>query len=78
MYVEIRDYEKITTKELESLIKDRVLSPGALNGTCFLVEERSHIVNTEHFSCEKYDDRPLNNINNICNPKVWEKELKGE
>lgn len=78
MYVEIRDYEDITTKELERQIKDRVLSQGALNGTCFLVEERSRIVNTEHFSCEEYDSRPLNNINNIRNPEVWEKELKGK
>lgn len=78
MYVEIRDYEKITTKELENQIEDRVLNQRALNGTCFLKEEASRIIETEDWDCEQWDNRPLNFIPNINNPEVWEKELKGE
>lgn len=78
MYVEIHDYENITTKEMESQINERVLSQGALNGTCFLKEEASRIIDTDDWDCEQWDNRPLNFIPNICNPEVWEKELKGK
>ncbi len=78
MYVEIRDYEDITAKELESEIERRVLDQGALNGTCFLKEEASRIIDTDDWTAEQMDSRPLNFIGNIHNPEVWEKELKGE
>lgn len=77
MYVEIRDYEEITTQELETEIKNKVLSQCALNGTVFLKEEASRIIDDSDWSAEQWDNRPLNFIPNIHNPDVWEKELKG-
>lgn len=76
LYVEIRDLEGITTKELETEIAQKVLAQCALNGTCFLKEEASRIIDDSEWTAEQMDNRPLNFINNIRNPEVWENELK--
>ena len=78
MYVEIRDWEDITAKELEDEIQSRVLNQCALNGTCFLKEETSRIIDTDDWTDEQIDGRPLNFIHNIHTPEVWDKELKQE
>ena len=76
MYVEIDDLDRITPKELQDEIDQRVLSQGALNGRCFLKEESSRIIDTDGWDCDQWDNRPLNFTDNFRNPEVWEKELK--
>ena len=78
LYVEIRDFDNITTRELQEEIESRVLDQCALNGSCLLVEEASRIVNTDDWSDEQIDNRPLNFTKNLRNPAIWEQELKGE
>lgn len=76
LYVEINDYDTITTKELQEEIERRVLNQCALNGKCLLVEEVSRVVDTSKWSDERYDHHPLNFQDNIERPEVWEQELK--
>lgn len=75
MYVEILDNEEITAKELQEAIKCRVLSQCALNGTCFLKEEASRIIDTDGWSDEQFDSRPTNFIDKISDVGMWEDML---
>lgn len=77
MYVEIDDLDQLTTKGLQDEINQKVLDQSALNGKCLLVEEASRLIDTDDWNCDDWDNRPLNFTNNINNPEVWEKELKG-
>lgn len=69
--------EDITAEELETEIAQRVFAQCALNGTCFLKEEASRMIDDSKWTSEQMDNRPLNFMNNIHNPNVWEKEIKG-
>lgn len=77
LYVEIDDYDTITAKELQEEIERRVLNQCALNGSCLLIEEARRVIDTSEWSDERYDRRPLNLLDNIRRPEVWEKELRG-
>lgn len=78
LYVEIRDMDALTSKELQEEIQMRVLNQRALNGSCLLLEEASRTIDTSKWSAERYDNRPLNFLDNLQNPEIWESELKGE
>lgn len=75
LYVEIYDYDQITTEELQAMIDDELLSKSAINGMCLLVEEKSKMIDTTNMTDEELDNRPLNFRQNFNNPEVWEQEL---
>lgn len=77
LYIEIDDLDQLTTKGLQDEINQKVLDQSALNGKCLLVEEASRTIDTDDWDCDDWDNRPLNFTDNINNPEVWEKELKG-